>query len=313
MFTKNIRNWIDMLKDGELFFAKQTYADYFEDMQENTFYQLLARLCKEQTIKNVSKGLYYKPYTNNFERAPSEKDIVDFLTNKGRNGCEVGGNKYANYGIVNGSVNFHYVFTNILPIKSIRKINDLSIFYLDVDYRNDSYQNTLECLELIEHIDECETVNYNNLYNYFSNFASKFNQAALLKVILLRGYKKRVLAAVLLILEKFGVSSTIYKMLNRASKYYIPNSIFRCIIDPYYNDWKMAYYLDNKCYYPKMFPGVMLPKRIGYKLGNFWYDSAGHLVDFNEIIEKVLNTNECFVKVAVNSWGGMAFSILIPN
>lgn len=88
------------------------------------------------------------------------------------------------------------------------------------------------------------------------------------------------------------------------SKYYIPNSIFRCIIDPYYNDWKMAYYLDNKCYYPKMFPGVMLPKRIGYKLGNFWYDSAGHLVDFNEIIEKVLNTNECFVKVAVNSWGG---------
>lgn len=38
------------------------------------------------------------------------------------------------------------------------------------------------------------------------------------------------------------------------SKYYIPNSIFRCIIEPYYNDWKMAYYLDNKCYYPKMFP-----------------------------------------------------------
>lgn len=229
MFTKNIRNWIDMLKDGELFFAKQTYADYFEDMQENTFYQLLARLCKEQTIKNVSKGLYYKPYTNDFERTPSEKDIVDFLTNKGRNGCEVGGNRYANYGIVNGSVNFHYVFTNILPIKSIRKINDLSIFYLDVDYRNDSYQNTLECLELIEHIDECETVNYNNLYNYFSNFASKFNQAALLKVILLRGYKKRVLAAVLLILEKFGVSSTIYKMLNRASKYYIPKHITKAL------------------------------------------------------------------------------------
>ena len=52
MFTKNIRNWIDMLKDGELFFAKQTYADYFEDMQENTFYQLLARLCKEQTNRH---------------------------------------------------------------------------------------------------------------------------------------------------------------------------------------------------------------------------------------------------------------------
>ncbi len=89
------------------------------------------------------------------------------------------------------------------------------------------------------------------------------------------------------------------------SKYYIPNSIFRCIIDPYYNDWKMAYYLDNKCYYSKMFHEVIkLPKRIAYRLGYFWYDSAGHLVDFHEIIEKVLKTNECFVKVAVNSWGG---------
>lgn len=52
----------------------------------------------------------------------------------------------------------------------------------------------------------------------------------------------------------------------------------------------------------------MLPKRLGYKLGNFWYYSAGHLVDFSEIIEKVLNTNECFVKVAVNSWGVFYFN-----
>lgn len=229
MFTKNIRNWILMLKEGELFFAKQTYADYFEDMQENTFYQLLARLCKEKAIKSVSKGLYYKPYHDDFLRTPSLKDIVDFLTNKGRNGCEVGGSTYKNFGIIDYDVDFHYVFTNMIQIKSLRKIEELSIFYLDVDYKNESYLTTLECLELIEHINTFTDVNYDSLYSYFSFFASKFNQTTLLKIIFLRGYKKRVLAALSLILERFGVTNTIHKLLNRASKYQIPAHIIKAL------------------------------------------------------------------------------------
>lgn len=94
-----------------------------------------------------------------------------------------------------------------------------------------------------------------------------------------------------------AVSGTFYKE-------YIPNSIFRCIIDPYYNDWKMAYYLDNKCYYSKMFQDIALPKRIAYRLGTYWFDSTECLINFSEVLERVLKTKECFLKVATNSWGG---------
>lgn len=229
MFTRNIRNWIDMLKEGELFFAKQTYADYFEDMQENTFYQLLARLSKENTIKSISKGLYYKPYSNDFNKEPSTKDIIDFLTNKGRNGCQVGGNMYSDLGISDNVSDFNYVFTNIFLIKSIRKIGDLSIFYLDVDYRNESYYNIINCLELIEHIQDFANINYENLYTFFKNFASKYSQSALFRIVSLRSYKKRVLAAVSLILKKFEINNTLNKILNKASKYEISEHVIKAL------------------------------------------------------------------------------------
>ncbi len=229
MFTKNIRSWIDILKEGELFFAKQTYEDYFEDMQENTFYQLLARLCKEKLIKNISKGLYYKPYSNDFDKEPSTENIIDFLTNRGRNGCVVGGDDYKKLGIVDEDVNYTYVFTNLLRIKSIRKILDLSIFYLDVEYRNDAYYRTIQCLELLEHLDELDNVNPVNLYNYLRDFADKYNEAAFVKVINLRGYKKRVIAALQIILDHFGIENRISKFLNKASKYKIPEVLYSAL------------------------------------------------------------------------------------
>lgn len=232
MYTKNIRNWVDMLKDGELFFAKQTYVDYFADMQENTFYQLLARLSNEGTIKNLSKGLYYKPYANDSSKEPNKENIIEFLTNKGRNGCVTGGSFYKEKGIINYDVDFEYVFTNLLDIKSVRKIGGMSVFNLDVDFRNEMYLNIIECLELIEHIDSFTNVDYEALYRYLRSFASRFSQSALLKVISLRKYKKRVIAAIVMILTKFNVINTLQKLLNKASKYEIPVSITKAL------DWE---------------------------------------------------------------------------
>ncbi len=229
MYTKNIRNWVEMLKDGELFFAKQTYADYFADMQENTFYQLLARLCNEGTIQNLSKGLYFKPYSNDHERKPSKQAILDFLTNRGRNGCKTGADFYKNKGIIDYDVDYEYVFTNLLEIKSVRKIDGMSIYNLEVDFRNESYVNIIEFLELVEHIESFNNVNYEALHNYLRSFASRFSQSALLKVISLRKYKKRVIAALVLVLTKFNVINTLQKLLNKASKYEIPEAIQKAL------------------------------------------------------------------------------------
>ncbi len=232
MYTKNIRNWIDMLKEGELFFAKQTYVDYFADMQENTFYQLLARLCNEGMIKNLSKGLYFKPYTTDSTKRPTKLEIIDFLTNRGHNGCVTGGSFYKDKGIIDYVVSYEYVFTNLLEIKSVRKIGDLSIFSLGVDFRNEMYLNIIECLELIEHVSTFENIDYAALQRYLRSFASRFSQSALSKVIYLRKYKKRVIATMALILNRYNVLNTLQKLLNKASKYEIPSEIITAL------DWE---------------------------------------------------------------------------
>ena len=56
------------------------------------------------------------------------------------------------------------------------------------------------------------------------------------------------------------------------SPHYIPDSIHIYLIDQYFNDWNRARYLDNKCYYPRMFYGVRMPKMIAYRMNGIWYD-----------------------------------------
>lgn len=36
---------------------------------------------------------------------------------------------------------------------------------------------------------------------------------------------------------------------------YIPDSIHIAYIDPYFNNWTLAKYIDNKCFYPRLLLG----------------------------------------------------------
>lgn len=89
-------------------------------------------------------------------------------------------------------------------------------------------------------------------------------------------------------------------------KEYIPNSLWKRIIDPWFNEWKLAHYIDNKCYYHRIFSqlGIKLPNIIAYRLNNFWYDSNDEVITFEDVVTKTTNSDECFIKVAVESWGG---------
>lgn len=89
-------------------------------------------------------------------------------------------------------------------------------------------------------------------------------------------------------------------------KEYIPNSLWKRIIDPYFNDWKLAHYMDNKCYYHRMFTvyGVKQPDLVAYRLNNIWFDSNDEVITWDSVVEKSMNAKECFIKKAVESWGG---------
>jgi hypothetical protein len=59
--------------------------------------------------------------------------------------------------------------------------------------------------------------------------------------------------------------------LGKCNKYYIPNDFHYCVIDPYFNNWKYADVIDNKCFYDIYFPGVKQPEVIGFRINGIWY------------------------------------------
>ncbi len=85
---------------------------------------------------------------------------------------------------------------------------------------------------------------------------------------------------------------------------YIPDDLYYRYIDPYYNDWEAANYLDNKCLYDLLFPIMRQPKVVAYRQNHFWFNSKKKLITLNEVVELVAQEKRIFVKCAEESHGG---------
>jgi hypothetical protein len=85
---------------------------------------------------------------------------------------------------------------------------------------------------------------------------------------------------------------------------YIPEEMFFMWIDRYFCHRQEARYLDNKCYYYKLFSHIKLPEAVALKIGNTWLDSDFKVVSTKTIREKLRNEKEVVVKQATNSEGG---------
>lgn len=225
MYTRDIKQWISSLHDEDLILAKKAYEKHFVDMKEATFYQLLARLNEEKYIGKIAKGLYYKPKKNDVSTLPSQEKLLSFFTNKDKNGMIIGLKMLENKGIISDSILTYDVITNTIEIKTKRYIANLIVETVDVDFKNANIRKSIEVLELIELIDSCENVNAQAIKDLISNFISTYSEDDFYKALNAKGYKKRNVAAVKLILDHYGVENTLARQLNTASKYAFPANL----------------------------------------------------------------------------------------
>lgn len=88
-------------------------------------------------------------------------------------------------------------------------------------------------------------------------------------------------------------------------KEYIPDEIYYNYLQPYFNNYRLAKALDNKCYYHKMFQGIPQPKLVAYRLNGFWYiDDKVAVQGVADIFEVLKNEKDVFVKRATDCGGG---------
>lgn len=225
MYTRDIKQWIFSLKEEELILVKQAYEKNFTGMKEATFYQLLARLNEEKVIGKIAKGLYFKPKNNDVTVLPSFEKLLNFFTNKNKNGMIVGEKMLESYDIISTESNQYKIYTNVIEIKTKRFISNLVIENVDVDYKNEIVRKTIEVLELIEIIDNYPDANIDALERVLKEFSELFKEDILFKVLMAKTYKKRNIAALKIILDHYNVPNNLSRQLNTASKYSFPKKI----------------------------------------------------------------------------------------
>ena len=96
-----------------------------------------------------------------------------------------------------------------------------------------------------------------------------------------------------------------YASTGRFDVRYIPDDIYYAYIDPHFNNWDEAVYIDNKCYYGAIFPDVIQPITVALRCGGIWYNNRRERVDFRDALDLCKGVGkEVFLKKATESEGG---------
>jgi hypothetical protein len=85
---------------------------------------------------------------------------------------------------------------------------------------------------------------------------------------------------------------------------YLPEELLYGYVDPYFNDWREAQYVDNKCLYRNTYRDVPQPTALAMRIKGLWYDGAYNLTSRQELVARMAQEPEIVVKIAVASGGG---------
>lgn len=95
-----------------------------------------------------------------------------------------------------------------------------------------------------------------------------------------------------------------YKCTGQFDKRYIPDDVYYAYIDPYFNSWREALFLDNKTYYANIFHGVKQPETVVSRCGGIWFSADGKPIDLKRAVDLICGAGEVFLKRATESEGG---------
>ena len=88
------------------------------------------------------------------------------------------------------------------------------------------------------------------------------------------------------------------------SSKFVPDDIYYGEVDPYFNDWKAALYLDNKCYYANFFSDVKQPETVLLRMNDIWFDSKRYILTEEKVNDILTKEQNLFIKIATESDGG---------
>lgn len=95
-----------------------------------------------------------------------------------------------------------------------------------------------------------------------------------------------------------------YQATGRFCVDYLPEDLHYCYVDPYFNDWREAGYLDNKCYYNRMFAGIRQAEEVAVRINGMWFNGDRKPISRQDLDGILQGEPEVVVKKAQGSEGG---------
>ena len=93
-----------------------------------------------------------------------------------------------------------------------------------------------------------------------------------------------------------------YKATGVFDPHFIPNDLWYEIIDRHFNDSNAA--IENKCYFGKLFPDVLMPEILAYRIKGVWLDSDYKAVKLEDLFFQIGEQEEVVIKQASGTSGG---------
>ena len=94
---------------------------------------------------------------------------------------------------------------------------------------------------------------------------------------------------------------------------FLPKDIYLNCVDPYYNIREASWWLDHKCLYKRMFPGITQADSILYRMGGFWYDANWGSITLDEALTIVSKEPAVVAKAATRSVCGNGVQFIENN
>ena len=106
----------------------------------------------------------------------------------------------------------------------------------------------------------------------------------------------------------FKVSTLLHReMLDVTGEFrpeYLPSEMFYAYLDGRFNSRERSVGLENKCLFPKLYPGIPQPASVAYRMNGFWLSPDYAPMEWEEVLSAVEQKDELFIKQADDSFGG---------
>lgn len=220
MATVNIKNEILNLKE-KMIFASEVYQRYFSNsIKEEAFFKAIERLYRSKQIEKVSKGIYCIPLKTCYGKLTiSDEEIVNyFIANQ--KGMLVGGVLFNKLGLTTQVPKTIEIYSSLIN-KQTKTIGGVFIRNKNIDFNNQNCE-MISSLEMLEHFNEIQDLNYKEFVKYIKNICSNYSDEVFDCVIKNINYKTCTISFLKNILDFYKVENRLSRYLSSFSKYKHP-------------------------------------------------------------------------------------------